>query len=113
METSRTPSEKLSAALASIVFFIPMLMDVRTPFVIKYMKQGFMINIAEVILALISSIVWGLMPITSLLNFVCVIVSLFLAFQAFSGKEYIIDVIMQNAEKAIQALGIQNWFVSK
>lgn len=31
--------EKLAAALASILFFIPLLMDVKTPFVVKYMKQ--------------------------------------------------------------------------
>jgi ABC-type branched-subunit amino acid transport system permease subunit len=113
METPRTSQEKLAAALAAIVFFIPMLMDVKTPFVVKYMKQGFIINVAEVILALISSIIWGFMGITSLLNFVCFLTSLYLAFQAFSGKEHVITILMENTEKVIQALGVQKWFTSK
>lgn len=113
METTRSGQEKLAAALSTIVFFIPMLMNTKTPFVVKYMKQGFLINIVEIILAIVSSLVWGMMNITGLLNFICVLTSLWLAFQAFTGKEYSIPVILENADKVIQSLGIGKWFSAK
>jgi hypothetical protein len=31
--------EKLSAALGSVVFFLPILMGVKTEYVVRYMKQ--------------------------------------------------------------------------
>ncbi len=108
---STVPSqEKLAGALASFVFFKPLLMNVKTPFVVKYMKQGFLINVIEIAIAVIGSFMWFLYGIIGLLNVICMITSLYLAFQAYSGKEYIIDVIYINSEKLIQALGISNIF---
>jgi hypothetical protein len=49
---------KLAAALASFLFFVPLLMDVRTPFVVKYMKQGFILNVASIVLSIVLSFVW-------------------------------------------------------
>jgi uncharacterized membrane protein len=113
METTRTGQEKLAAALSALVFFVPLLMNVKTSYVVKYMKQGFIINVAELALAIISSLLWGVMGIAGLLNFVCVLTSFWLAFQAFTGKEYVISILMENAEKLITTLGIQSWFTSK
>lgn len=113
MENQHSGQEKLAAALSAIVFFIPLLMNVKTSFVVKYMKQGFLINVVELILAVISSLIWGMMGITGLLNFICVLTSLWLAFQAFSGKEYTIPVLIENADKLIQALSIGKWFSAK
>ncbi|GAB0174586.1 MAG: hypothetical protein HHAS10_04650 [Candidatus Altimarinota bacterium] len=113
MEDSRSGQEKLAAAFASIAFFVPFLMNIRTPFVVKYMKQGFLINIVEFVLALVSSLLWGMMGIASFLNFICVLVSLWLAFQAFSGKEYVIQIILEQADKLIQVFGIGKWFSTK
>ena len=108
---STVPSqEKLAGALASFVFFIPLLMNMKTPFVVKYMKQGFLINVVEVAIAIIGSFLWFLFGIIGLLNLICVITSLFLAFQAFSGKDHVIDIIYTNSEKLIQILGISNIF---
>ena len=58
MET--TPSnissqEKLAAALASFLFFVPLLMNVKTPFVVKYMKQGFGINVIAILISIVAS----------------------------------------------------------
>lgn len=113
METPRAPQEKLSAALSTLVFFIPLLMNVKTPFVVKYMKQWFIINVVELVLAIISSVMWGLIGITGLLNFICVLTSLWLAYQAFTGKEYTIPVLIENSDKMIQSLGIGKWFAAK
>jgi hypothetical protein len=77
------------------------------------MKQGFIINIAELVLAIISSLLWGMMSITGLLNFICLATSFWLAFHAFTGKDYTIAVLLENADKTIQALGVQKWFTSK
>lgn len=108
---STVPSqEKLAGALASFVFFVPLLMNMKTPFVVKYMKQGFLINVIEVAIAIIGSFLWFLFGIIGLLNVICVITSLFLAFQAFSGKDHVIDIIYTNSEKLIQTLGISNIF---
>ena len=109
---STVPSqEKLAGALASVVFFIPLLMkNVKTPFVVKYMKQGFLINIIALIIAIIGSFLPFLYGIIGILNIVCFLTSLFLAFQAYSGKDYVIDIIYTNSEKLIQMLNISNLF---
>ena len=39
-----------------------------------------------------------------------VITSVFLAVQAFNGKEFAIPFLLENAEKLIQTLGISNMF---
>ncbi len=36
---SVSAQEKLAAALGSIIFFIPIIMDVKAAYVVKYMKQ--------------------------------------------------------------------------
>lgn len=108
--TTVSSQEKLAGALASFVFFIPLLMNMKTPFVVKYMKQGFLINVVEVAIAVIGSFLWFLFGIIGLLNIICMITSLFLAFQAFSGKVHIIDIIYSNSEKLIRSLGISNLF---
>lgn len=111
--TSNVPSqERVAAALASIVFFIPLLMNLKTPFVIKYMKQGFLINVIEVAIAIVGSFLWLFYGIFGLLNLVCMITSLFLAYQAYLGKEHVINVIYDNSEKLIQTLGLSNLFTS-
>ena len=107
METPSTVSsqEKLAGALASFLFFIPLLMNVKTPFVVKYMKQGFMINIIEILLS-----VWMLGWLFGLINLALFIASIFLALQAFAGKDYVITFLYENAEKLIQTLNISNIF---
>ncbi len=107
---SVSSQEKLAGAFASFVFFIPLLMNTKTPFVVKYMKQGFLINIAEVAIAIIGGLLWFLYGIVGLLNVICMITSLFLAFQAYSGKDQVIDIIYNNSEKLIQVLGISALF---
>ncbi len=102
--------EKLAAALASIVFFIPLLMNVKTPFVVKYMKQWFLINIISLVIGIVGSFLWFLYGILGLLNIVCIWTSLFLAYQAYLGKDHVITVIYDNSEKLIQTIGISNWF---
>lgn len=108
---SSTPNqERVAAALASFVFFVPLLMNIKTPFVIKYMKQGFLINIAEVVIAIVGSFLWFLFGIIGLLNFICFVVSAFLAYQAYLGNDHTIAVIYENSEKLIQTLGLNNLF---
>lgn len=109
--TTTVPSqERIAAALASIVFFVPLLMNIKTPFVIKYMKQGFLINVISLVIGIVGSFLWFLYGILGLLNLVCIVTSLFLAFQAYSGKEHVITIIYDNSEKLIQTLGISNLF---
>ncbi len=108
--SSVSSQEKLAAALASFLFFVPLLMNVKTPFVVKYMKQGFAINVVEVILSIIASFLWMLSPILGLVNLALFITSIVLALQAFAGKDYMITFLYENAEKLIQTLGISNIF---
>ncbi len=116
MENPLSPvsaQEKLSAALGSIIFFLPILMGVKTEYVVKYMKQGFGINLIQIICSIVSIFLWFLSPILGLVNFILFLFSLFLAFQAYSGKDHIVAPIYENAEKMIQALGIQKLFSSE
>lgn len=53
-----SPQEKLASALASFFFFAPFLMGKKTPYVVKYMKQGFFINLIELLCSILSSILW-------------------------------------------------------
>lgn len=109
--TSVSSQEKIAAALASILFFVPLLMNIKTSFVVKYMKQGFLINIVSLAISIVSSLFWmSSSPIFGLLNIACIGTSIFLAFQAYSGKEHIIAIIYDNSEKLIQKLGILNLF---
>ncbi len=113
MENPLSPvsaQEKLSAALGSIIFFLPILMGVRTEYVVKYMKQGFGINIIQITCSIVSIFLWFLSPILELVSFILFIFSLFLAYQAYSGKDYSVAPISENAEKIIKALGIQKYF---
>lgn len=115
--TPQTPGtqsqEKVAAGLGAILFFIPLLMDVKTPFVVKYMKQGFLLNVIELALAIITSFVWMLSPIAGICHLVLFVVTVILALNAFQGKDYSIKVILENAEKLIQTLGVQAWFTTK
>lgn len=105
--------EKLAGALAAFLFFIPLLMNVKTPFVIKYMKQGFAINVVELFIAIVASVLWMLSPLLGLVNMALFIASIFLALQAFSGKDYVITFLYENAEKLIQTLGVVDMFSPK
>ncbi len=109
--TSTVPSqERVAAALAAIVFFVPLLMNIKTPFVVKYMKQGFLINVVSLVIGIIGSFLWFLSGIIGMLNIVCLVTSMYLAYQAYLGKEHTIIIILENSEKIIQALGISNLF---
>lgn len=114
METnhsSLSSQEKVAAALASFLFFIPLFMDMKTPFVVKYMKQGFFINLVQVVVMIVSSFVyWWWYRFFSFVNLACFLTSLFLALQAFSGKEFVIAFVHDTAESVIKALGISNLF---
>jgi uncharacterized membrane protein len=111
--SSLSSQEKLAAALASFLFFVPLLMNVKTAFIVKYMKQGFAINIAEILIAIISSFLWMLSPILALVNLALFITSIVLAIQAFGGKDYVITFLYENGEKLIQTLGIVDMFSPK
>jgi hypothetical protein len=76
--------ENIAAALASIIFFIPFFMGIKTPFVIKYMKIGFLINVFELTLSIVGSVLFMLSPLLGLLSAGAFIYSLYLAFQAMS-----------------------------
>ncbi len=108
--SSVSAQEKLSAALASIVFFAPLLMNVKTGYVVKYMKQGFFINLLELSLSVVSIFLWFLSPILGIVSMICFFTSVFLAFQAYSGKEYSIVLLSENAEKIIQKMGLVDLF---
>jgi uncharacterized membrane protein len=105
--------EKIAAALGSILFFIPIIMDLKTPYVIGYMKQGFAINILSLTCTVVSWFLWFLAPILGLLNFVLFLLSLFIAFQAYSAKEYKIEKLLDGANLAIEKLNIGNLFTPK
>ena len=113
MENIPTPvsaQEKLAAACGSVIFFLPLLMGVKTTYVVKYMKQGFFINIIQITGSIISIFLWFLSSFVGLINFILFIFSLYIAVQAYGGKDYSVAVLSENAEKLIQALGLQKMF---
>lgn len=116
MENTPTPvsaQEKLAAACGSILFFIPLLMDVKTPYVVKYMKQGFLINLIQITGSIVSMLVWFLGILVGLVNFALFIFSLYIAVQAYSGKDYSFPALLENAEKMIKALNLHALFEPK
>ena len=114
METSNSPfssQEKVAAALASFLFFLPLFMDMKTAFVVKYMKQGFLINLVQIIVMIVSSFAyWWWYRFFSIVNLVSFLTSVFLALQAFSGKEFVIAFLHDSADAVIRTLGIGNLF---
>lgn len=108
---SISAQEKLAAALGSIVFFVPIIMDVKTPYVVRYMKQGFALNIVQLLCSVVGMFFWFLYPLPSFVSFVFFCISVFLAFQAYSGRDHMISWLLLNAEKVIQALNISSWFM--
>ena len=61
--SSVSSQEKLAAALSCFLFFVPLLMNVKTPFVVKYMKQGFAVNVVEILLSIIASFFWMILNV--------------------------------------------------
>jgi uncharacterized membrane protein len=102
--SSVSAQEKLSAALGSVIFFLPILTNVKTGYVVKYMKQGFFINLVQVLLSVVSMFLWFLAPLTGLINFVLFLMSLYIAFRAYSGKDYAVAFFAENAEMIIQKM---------
>ena len=107
--SSVSSQEKLAAALSCFLFFVPLLMNVKTPFVVKYMKQGFAVNVVEIVVSIVTSLIW-IAGLTTLVNLALFITSVVLALQAFAGKDYAIAFLYENAEKLIQTLGISSIF---
>ncbi len=77
------------------------------------MKQGFGINLIQITCSIVGMFLWFLSPILGLVNFILFLFSLFLAFQAYTGKEYILAPIYDNAEKMIKSLNIERLFSSE
>jgi hypothetical protein len=111
--THSVGQDRIAAAAGAIIFFLPILMGVRTPFVIKYMKQGFLLNLIGIISSLVGSVIWGLGFLLWVISIIAVGISFFLAFQAYSGREYTIEMLYIYADKVIQTLGIQKWFAAQ
>ncbi len=83
----------------------------KTSFVVKYMKQGFIINVIEIFIAIIGGFMWFLFGIIGTLNAVCFFTSVWLAYQAYSGNDHVITILYTYSEKLIQGLGISNLFI--
>lgn len=113
MENTPTPvsaQEKLAAACGSIIFFIPLLMGVKTAFVVKYMKQGFFINLIQITGSIVSMLIWILGGLIGFVNFILFVISIYIAVQAYNGKDYSFSAFSENAEKMIKALNLQGLF---
>lgn len=110
MENPLSPisaQEKLAAACGSIIFFIPLLMGVKSVFVVKYMKQGFFINLLQIIGSIVSIPLFFLGFLVGFINLALFILSIYIAIQAYNGKDYSFPSFSENAEKMIKILNLQ------
>ena len=94
-----TPKEKNTgmAAVAYILFFIPLLTDAKDDAFVKYhVKQGLVLFIVEIIVWIIGSILpWGLHVITQLLNLGVFILIILGIMNAIQGEKKPLPLIGQ------------------
>lgn len=104
------PQEKLAGALGSVLFFLPFFLGVKTEYVMNFMRQAFALNIAEFLLSFMGMILFFLSGIFEFIVFVIFLVSLFLAYQAFSGVRYTLPFVVEVSEKMIKTFGLNSFF---
>lgn len=96
--------------LGSLLFFLPILMEKKTEFTVFYMKQSFLLFVANVSLMLISALFWPLRGLVGLFEFIVFILVVFLAWNAWQGKKFSIPGLLENSELLIAKIGIASWF---
>jgi uncharacterized membrane protein len=109
-ESSVPQQDRVAAALGAILFFLPILMERKTEFTVFYMKQAFLIFVAEVALMVLVSLLWFLGPLVGLVQFILFVIVLFLVWNAWQGKKLAVPGLLENSEKLIATLKITSWF---
>lgn len=111
--------DRIAAVIASIppLFWVPILMEKKTPFVAHYMKHGFGLLMISIILSILMSflgfLTLFLYPIYKLLNLIIFILVVYLAYNAYKGNKVTIPYYTENLEKILVQLGIKSWFEGK
>ncbi len=114
-----TSQDRLAAVIASIppLFWVPILMEKKTPFVAHYMKHGFGLLMITIVLSILMSFLGFfalfLYPIYKLLNLIVFILTVYLAYHAYQGNKVTIPYYTENLEKVLIQLGIKSWFEGK
>jgi uncharacterized membrane protein len=102
MDTPNTISsqERIAGLLAYILFFIPMLMGVKTEFSMFHAKQSFMILIVLVAVWIVSAIFvlipiigWLLVFVLWVMQVLAMIMILWSAYRAYLGYKFIIPYL--------------------
>lgn len=113
--TSSTPKkdgnsqERIAGALGALFFIIPVFMNQKTEFTLFYMRQNFLIVLIDFVIFFLSYFVGAL----SMLNFVTFLVTLFLAFKAYSGEKFAIPYLYDYSVKVIKILKLDGFFSVK
>ncbi len=105
-ETKNVSKERVAWALAYLLFFIPMLMDVKTESTMFHAKQSFALCIA--------AIVAGLIPfIGVILTWIIGLVALWSAYQAYMGNKFAIPLLSEKMDMVYARIGLTNFFSVK
>lgn len=103
--------ERVVATLASFLFFLPILMKKKTDFTVFYMKQSFLLFVVNFFCMLVGALYWSFGDIANLIAFILFVISVFLAWNAWSGEKFSVPGLLENSEKLIAKLGISDWFI--
>lgn len=98
--------ERVAGVLAYILFFIPMLMGVKTEFTMFHAKQSFLLMVISILSFFIPF--FG-----GILGFVVFVVSLWCMYQTYLGNKFLIPYIANNMDIVYSKIGILSFFSVK
>lgn len=102
--------ERLSATFGALVFFVPFFMT-RTEFTVFYMRQGFMLFVAHLVLSLISLFMpVGILFLFSLIHLLLAVLAIFLAFKAYNGEKFAVPHMYEASVSLLKSLGLDKYF---
>ncbi len=111
--------ERMMATIACIppLFWMPIVLEKKTPYVADFMKHGFGILLVGVTLNLLSMFLWlfilFLLPLIWLIRVVMMLIVIYLAYHAYMGKKVVIPYFTEHLDTVIGMFGIKSWFEPK
>lgn len=109
-QTNNNSQECLAGALASLVFFLPLLMDKRTEFTTHYMRQSFILFLLHVGLSLVAMVLPFFGALYSILHTILVLSAFFLAWKAYNGERFSLPYIAEWGISVVKAIGMEKAF---
>lgn len=102
--------EKIAAIIGNlpVLFFLPHLMGQKTEFTLHFMRHGFGLTVATLLVSIIERIPF--FGIFEILDLVIFIIFLYLSWNAWNEKKVVVPYLFEYSNKAIVALNLGTWF---